>query len=131
MVSRRGLDVDIHVGNRVRIARQARKVSQGTLAKRLGLTFQQLQKYESGSNRISAGRLHQIASILETPITFFFYGVSPTSNGTVDPAIMRANRFLITREGALIADAFPRLGKQTQRAILDLIKAADESKVQK
>jgi len=123
MASKRGpRDVDIHVGNRVRAARQARKMTQEGLAHQLGITFQQVQKYEKGSNRISAGRLHQVAVIMGLPITYFFDGVSATSS-KIDPAMTRATRFLTTREGTLIADAFPRLGKRTQQAILDLIEA--------
>jgi len=123
MVSKKGpRNVDIHVGNRIRVGRQAHKMSQGGLAHQLGITFQQVQKYEKGSNRVSAGRLHQIATIMDLPITFFFEGVSAT-NSKIDPAVKRVDAFLSTREGALIADAFPRLGKRTQQAILDLIKA--------
>jgi transcriptional regulator with XRE-family HTH domain len=123
MASKRGpREVDVHVGNRVRVARQARKMTQEGLAHQLGITFQQVQKYEKGSNRISAGRLHQIAVIMGVPITFFFDGVSAT-NSKIDPTMTRATRFLATREGTLIADAFPRLGKRTQQAILDLIEA--------
>jgi transcriptional regulator with XRE-family HTH domain len=92
------------------------------LATRLGITFQQVQKYENGSNRISAARLHQIAGVVGVPITFFFGGLSE-GNRKIDRAIMRAGKFLGAREGALIADAFPRLSKQTQRGILDLIEA--------
>lgn len=63
--------VDVHVGRRVRLRRSELGVSQGWLADRLGLTFQQVQKYKRGSNRISASKLYQIASVLEVPITFF------------------------------------------------------------
>lgn len=123
MASKRGpREVDVHVGNRVRVARQARKMTQEGLAHQLGITFQQVQKYEKGSNRISAGRLHQISGIMNVPITFFFEGVSGL-NSKVDPGMSRATRFLATREGTLIADAFPRLGKRTQQAIIDLIEA--------
>jgi transcriptional regulator with XRE-family HTH domain len=123
MAGKRGPhNVDIYVGNRVRVARQARKISQEALADQLGITFQQVQKYEKGSNRISAGRLYQMTGILGVPINFFFEGVG-AANSKVDPAMTRANKFLATREGALIADAFPRLGKRTQQAILSLIKA--------
>jgi transcriptional regulator with XRE-family HTH domain len=122
MASRmRPREVDVHVGNRVRVARQARKMTQEGLAHKLGLTFQQVQKYENGKNRISAGRLHQIAIIMGVPITFFFEGVNAA--GKIDPATTRAMRFLATRQGTLIADAFPRLEKRTQQAILDLIQA--------
>lgn len=119
--SRAPRDVDVHVGNRVRVGRHARKFSQQELAGRLGITFQQVQKYESGSNRISAGRLHQIAVVMGLPVTFFFEGV--IAGGRVDPAMKRVNAFLSTPEGVDIVNAFPRLEKRSQRAIVDLIIA--------
>ncbi|MCG8548256.1 MAG: helix-turn-helix transcriptional regulator [Alphaproteobacteria bacterium] len=67
--------IDIHVGRRVRIRRVLCGLSQTALAEQLGLTFQQLQKYESGANRISASRLWQIAQILDVPIAWFFMGI--------------------------------------------------------
>ena len=67
--------VDVHVGRRVRIRRVLCGLSQTALAEQLGLTFQQLQKYESGANRISASRLWQIAQILDVPISWFFMGI--------------------------------------------------------
>lgn len=122
MAGKRGPDkVDVHVGHRVRVARQARNITQEALAHRLGITFQQVQKYEKGSNRLSASRLHQIALIMNVPITFFFEGVDAA--GKIDPAATRATAFLAMREGTFIAGVFPRLEKQTQQAILDLIKA--------
>ncbi len=64
--------VDVHVGARIRFKRKLLGLSQTNLGNALGLTFQQIQKYETGANRISASRLYQTASILEVPITFFF-----------------------------------------------------------
>ena len=72
--------VDIHVGRRVRIRRVLVGLSQTALADQLGLTFQQLQKYESGANRISASRLWQIAQILDVPISWFFEGLDGESD---------------------------------------------------
>lgn len=63
---------DIEVGRRIRARRLSRKMSQTELATQLGLTFQQIQKYEKGTNRVGAGRLKRIAEILEAPITFFY-----------------------------------------------------------
>ncbi|HEX7884591.1 MAG TPA: helix-turn-helix transcriptional regulator [Phenylobacterium sp.] len=82
--------VDVHVGRRVRLRRKELGVSQGWLADRLGLTFQQIQKYERGANRISASKLYEIATLLEVSITYFFEGLD-------DPA---------TPKGARYADAF-------------------------
>jgi transcriptional regulator with XRE-family HTH domain len=64
--------VDKHVGERVRMRRLILNMSQDTLAKKLGLTFQQIQKYEKGTNRIGASRLYQIAEILGIPVSFLF-----------------------------------------------------------
>ena len=68
--------VDCHVGAQVRLRRTLVGMSQEQLGARLGVTFQQVQKYEKGSNRISASRLWQIATILDVPVSFFFDGAS-------------------------------------------------------
>lgn len=65
-------DVDAHVGSRLRQRRMLLGISQEQLAEMLGLTFQQVQKYERGTNRVSASRLFQLARALDTPITWFF-----------------------------------------------------------
>ena len=70
--------VDVHVGRRVRQRRTMLGISQAGLAEALGLTFQQVQKYERGANRISAGRLHFISDILGIPINYFFDGILPS-----------------------------------------------------
>lgn len=81
---------DIHVGQRVKQARLARKMSQTALGKSLGVSFQQVQKYESGVNRIGSSRLWDIAGLLETPVSFFFEGLKGKSgNSTVEPALNR------------------------------------------
>ena len=67
--------VDVHIGRRVRERRTLLGISQAELAEELGLTFQQVQKYERGTNRISAGRLHSISDILGVPINYFFDGI--------------------------------------------------------
>ena len=64
--------IDVHVGNRIRFRRQALQLSQCELAKQMGVTFQQIQKYERGSNRITAGRLWDLSCILDVDINFFF-----------------------------------------------------------
>lgn len=71
-IARQATDVDIHVGQRVRARRMMLGMSQEKLGEHLGLTFQQVQKYEKGQNRVSASRLQQIATALNTPIQFFF-----------------------------------------------------------
>ena len=71
--------IDRHVGSRVRMRRMLAGVSQEKLGEALGLTFQQVQKYEKGTNRISASRLQQIAKMLDVPVSFFFDG-APTGD---------------------------------------------------
>ena len=66
--------IDKHVGSRARMRRTMLGMSQGTLGDKLGITFQQVQKYEKGANRISASRLHQMAGILQVAVPFFFEG---------------------------------------------------------
>lgn len=67
--------VDIHVGKKVREARNLEGLSQEELGKKLGISFQQVQKYEKGSNRIGSSRLYEISRALETPIEYFFDGI--------------------------------------------------------
>jgi transcriptional regulator with XRE-family HTH domain len=65
---------DVEIGRKIRALRLQRGLSQTSLADGIGLTFQQVQKYEKGTNRVSAGRLQKIADLLDTPITFFYRG---------------------------------------------------------
>ena len=73
--------IDIQVGNRVRIRRMLIGMSQERLGDLLGLTFQQVQKYEKGVNRIGAGRLFEVSRILDVPVDFFYEGVSDAGQG--------------------------------------------------
>jgi transcriptional regulator with XRE-family HTH domain len=69
--------VDVHVGSRVRLRRNMLGLSQGKLGEAIGLTFQQVQKYERGVNRISASRLYELSRVLDVPVTFFFDTIDP------------------------------------------------------
>src|SRR5207302_4903272 len=82
--------IDIQVGNRVRIRRMLIGMSQERLGDLLGLTFQQVQKYEKGVNRIGAGRLFEVARILNVPVDFFYEGVAdaPGQGGAEAPPVM-------------------------------------------
>jgi transcriptional regulator with XRE-family HTH domain len=73
--------VDIHVGSRVRLRRTLLGLSQERLGEAIGLTFQQIQKYENGANRVSASRLYAISCILDVPVAFFFEGMPPDISG--------------------------------------------------
>jgi transcriptional regulator with XRE-family HTH domain len=66
--------IDLHVSERVRVARVALGLTQELLAEKLGVSYQQVQKYERGTNRVSAGRLYQISQVLNLPLMYFFEG---------------------------------------------------------
>ena len=118
--------IDIHAGARVRMRRKALKISQQELAKHLNLTFQQVQKYERGSNRISASKLFEIAQVLQVPVAFFFEGYpqeGATTPGQTNPQAT-VHEFLHSAEAINLGTAF--LGIQSpeqRRRILDLMRA--------
>jgi transcriptional regulator with XRE-family HTH domain len=119
--------IDVHVGLQVRLRRKELKISQEKLAEALGLTFQQVQKYERGANRISASKLYEIAQALDVPIGWFFGGLSdPTGAREIDdrPA---AHGFLTTQEGVDLANFFPRIQpRRVRRRLVELVKAMVE-----
>lgn len=121
--------VDRHVGLRMRIRRQMMRMSQEQLAESLGVTFQQVQKYENGSNRVSASRLFDVARTLESPINYFFDGlIDDAVPGVAEDGPGFIYDFLSTPEGVAVATAFPRIKNAAARKrILDLIRSlADE-----
>jgi len=118
--------VDVHVGARIRLNRNLRGLSQGDLARALGLTFQQIQKYERGANRISASMLYATAQFLKLPTTAFFEGLPDPrdESGVVDgdhAAMIGA--FLVSGEGLELAALVPRLPARQRRQVLALISA--------
>lgn len=121
--------VDLHVGARLRLRRKSLGMSQTTLADAVGLTFQQLQKYERGANRISASKLHGMAAVLNTSVGWFFEGlpdpVEPESALAQDAErIARTTQaFLVSAEGVELARNFPALPSTARRQILDLMSA--------
>jgi transcriptional regulator with XRE-family HTH domain len=106
------------------------KLSQADLADGLGLTFQQIQKYEKGMNRIGAGRLQQIAHILQVPVTFFFETASHHSPTVArDPSLADLNDFMATRDGLILAKAFMRIGdSKLRRRIVDLVEEIERDR---
>ena len=101
---------DKHVGSRVRMRRMALGKSQSWLADAVGLTFQQIQKYEKGTNRISSSRLQQFANLLDVPVPFFFQDVLGESSRTkakaVDPLVAGVSKFVSSSEGIALIKAF-------------------------
>ncbi|KRA66795.1 Cro/Cl family transcriptional regulator [Caulobacter sp. Root656] len=123
--------IDLHVGARIRMRRKILGVSQERLADDLGLTFQQVQKYERGANRVSASKLYEIARSLQSSVSYFFEGLAdPTDvDGFEENGSEQfVHDFLMTPEGLELAALFPRIGKsRVRRRILDLVRSmADE-----
>jgi transcriptional regulator with XRE-family HTH domain len=117
---------DQDVGSRVRLRRLTLKLSQTDLADGIGVTFQQVQKYEKGMNRIGASRLQQIASVLQVPVTFFF-DPSPLPVAE-DQSLATLNHFMSTRDAVRLAKAFMKIGDtQLRRRIVDLVQQIEHS----
>ncbi len=120
---------DKHVGSRVRMRRMMLGMSQEKLGDALGLTFQQVQKYEKGTNRIGASRLQQIAHILQVQVSFFFEGApaaitalkSDSMGEAPSPAYV--SDFLATSDGLALTKAFMRIDdSKLRRRIVDLVE---------
>jgi transcriptional regulator with XRE-family HTH domain len=129
--SRRPNPVDAHVGSRVRFRRMLLGMSQEKLGERLGLTFQQVQKYEKGVNRIGASRLFDMAQVLSVPIQYFYDGIAGEAApnaampGFADkPSESFVVDFLQTREGMELNKAFARIqDPKVRRSIIDMVRA--------
>jgi transcriptional regulator with XRE-family HTH domain len=125
--------IDVHVGLQVRLRRKELKISQEKLAETLGLTFQQVQKYERGTNRISASKLYEIARSLRVSIAWFFEGLSDPKagreNGTGAAASAPAvQSFLMTAEGIDLANLFPKIEHpRVRRRLVDLVRSMAET----
>lgn len=118
---------DKHVGSRVRMRRLMLDLSQTHLADELGVTFQQVQKYEKGTNRVSASRLQQISYVLQVPIPFFFEGLPTpknTSKQTADaPSPAYVSDFLATSDGLSLVKSFTRIKSPSlRRAVVNIVK---------
>src|SRR6201986_924953 len=119
--------IDKHVGSRVRMRRMMLSMSQEKLGDALGLTFQQVQKYEKGTNRIGASRLQQISNILQVPISFFFEGAPELGDKpghfTEAPSPAYVADFLATSDGLALTKAFMRIADaKLRRRIVDLVE---------
>jgi transcriptional regulator with XRE-family HTH domain len=119
--------VDKHVGSRVRMRRKMLGMSQEKLGDALGLTFQQVQKYEKGTNRMGASRLQHISHILQVPVPFFFEGAphlpgQPAGIGDA-PSPAYVSEFLATADGLALTKAFMRIKERgLRRRIVELVE---------
>ena len=120
--------IDIHVGSRIRLRRTMLGMSQEKLGESLGITFQQIQKYEKDTNRVGASRLQNISNILNVPVAFFFEDAPGEMNHGVDGMAEAASSnyvvdFLSSAEGLQLNRAFVKIADpKVRRRIVDLVK---------
>ena len=115
-------DIDLHLGKRLRRRRRLLGLTQQQLAQAVGIRFQQIQKYECGANRISAARLFQLAKALETPINYFYDGLS--DDKTEVAAVQNEGIEVFSRKETLdLIQAYYRLSERPRRRLLDLAKS--------
>jgi transcriptional regulator with XRE-family HTH domain len=124
--------IDIHVGSRIRLRRNMMGMSQEKLGESLGITFQQIQKYEKGTNRVGASRLQAIASILSVPVAFFFEDAPGEEGGSgrgfsEDASTAFAMEFCSTTEGLQLNRAFVKIADvKVRRKIVELVKSLSD-----
>lgn len=127
--------IDVHVGARVKERRKSLKLTQQDLAKALGLTFQQVQKYERGANRVSASKLHKISETLGVPISYFFEGLDDETSGFSEtPAsytgtsLKEVLNFASSEEGMELNQAFAEIkDAKTRKYLVGLFQAISEA----
>jgi transcriptional regulator with XRE-family HTH domain len=114
--------VDVHVGVRIRMRRKMLGMSQETLAESLGLTFQQVQKYERGANRVSASKLYDIAKTLQTPVSYFFDGLADPVDPGAEPVAENPCLMLASLPyGAELATALQSIDSRMRASLLGLV----------
>jgi transcriptional regulator with XRE-family HTH domain len=129
--------MDVHVGSRVRLRRMVIGMSQEKLGERMGLTFQQIQKYEKGTNRIGASRLFQLSQILDVPVQFFFEDapISMTARGAAMAAGFAEPKteaflldFLNSRDGLELNRAFVKItNPKVRKQVVELVRSFAEA----
>ena len=119
--------IDLHVGTRMRLRRQILRMSQEKLGNALGVTFQQVQKYERGSNRVGASRLWRLAQVLDVPVSFFYEGLGengPTSSFAEGDQTPIVYDFINSPDGVALASAVAKIkNKAVRRQILELARS--------
>jgi len=127
VAARKPHHIDVHVGSRVRLRRMFIGMSQERLGDQMSLTFQQIQKYEKGTNRIGASRLFQLAEVLNVPVGFFFEGLETPHQaaGFAEPnSESYVMDFLDSREGVELNRAFVRIkDPKVRKSIVDMVRA--------
>jgi transcriptional regulator with XRE-family HTH domain len=117
--------VDVHVGGRIRMRRMILNLSQSDLGKKSGITFQQIQKYEKGANRVSASRLQEFAKMLDVPVSFFFDGLASNGAKRKNAPEDLAQQLLATRDGIELTKAFISIDdKALRHSIVNMVEKA-------
>lgn len=115
--------IDVAVGQKIRIRRRLLDMSQDELGQALGVSFQQIQKYEKGTNRVSASRLQRMAAVLHVPATYFFPNAGGDTTQVSEGAAVDVYRFIASDEGRALNMAFARIGSAALRKrIVGLVK---------
>ena len=115
--------IDKHVGARLRMRRMMLEKSQSWLADAIGLTFQQVQKYEKGTNRMASSRLQQVANILQVPVTFFLTVAGAIEIGWQRPSLAYVSEFLATSDGLALIRAFTQIkSAKLRRNIVNVVE---------
>lgn len=125
--------IDVHVGSRIRMRRMMLGMSQEKLADGLGLTFQQVQKYEKGANRVGASRLQAISAILNVPVSFFFEDApqvpSPSKRPVEAPSTDFVTDFLASTDGQALVKAFVRIkAPAVRRSVVRVVEAISDAR---
>ena len=116
--------VDIYVGSRVRVRRTILGFSQEKLAEQLGITFQQVQKYENGSNRMGSSRLYAISRILNVPVSFMFEGYNSSDEIKVSESVSKFDKQMRSRETIELMKAYYAIkDENVRRKLLEMVKA--------
>jgi transcriptional regulator with XRE-family HTH domain len=113
--------LDATAGQRLRIRRTELGISQTAVGDELGVTFQQVQKYENGTNRLSGGRLQQLADLLQVPVTYFFEQ-KPAGAGKHDPGKDLVTQMLLTRDGNKLCSMWLQMRPPVRRKVLQLVE---------
>lgn len=122
--------IDRHVGLRIRMRRKELGMTQDKLAQALGLTFQQVQKYERGANRVSASKLWEMARALKAPVAYFYDGLGDDMEMAAGATFANAQDFLLTSEGVELAATFPRIAPRLRRKVLELVRLMAEGEAE-
>jgi len=119
--------VDVHVGKRIRHRRWMNGTTQQQLAERVGIKFQQIQKYETGMNRVSASRLWDIAKVLDVPVAFFFEGMEPEGQPEAQNSDRMPSDILTDKEALELLRSYYAIPENQRRRLFDLARVLSEA----